>query len=317
MKKLLFLINPISGKTEGQKIQEKLPSILSRYLSQDQYDIVLTEPNMLDRLSSLSPDYDTLLAAGGDGTISNVIHAMACLKRKHKIGLIPMGTGNDLARSLGFLAIEDRSLENRIKIILRGNTKKVDILEINNRYVCINYLGLGNDARILNDFNGLRMNPANRYLFSGSMGKGVYAFAGLKSLNYKIAAGAKLSCKTHKNKEKQLDFNSEIRAILISNITSYGGGTNPSSLAQTDDGFFEVTVIKNIKEWVLLHLARFTKKPLNIICPEIDQIQTDRVEISLPKTTFCQIDGEIIDGLSGTEKKITVEVKSSVDMIVP
>jgi len=91
----------------------------------------------------------------------------------------------------------------------------------------------------------------------------------------------------------------------------------PSSKARTDDKVFEVTIIKSIKEWAALHLSRFTKKQLNIICPEVDQIQTDKVEILLPETAFCQVDGETIEGLSQTEKKITVKIKSQVDIIVP
>ena len=90
-----------------------------------------------------------------------------------------------------------------------------------------------------------------------------------------------------------------------------------SSKARTDDRIFEVTIIKSVKEWAALHLSRFAKKQLDIICPEVDQIQTDRVEISLPETTFYQADGEIIESLSQTEKKIIVKIKSYVDIIVP
>ncbi len=315
MKKLLFLINPVSGKTEGQKVTERIHSILSRYLSRNQYDIVFTEPDIKDQLAGISPHYETLVVAGGDGTLSNLVHAMVTLGRKHKIGMIPLGTGNDFARSLGLMTAE--GLETHVNTVLKGNAKQVDVLEVNNRYTCINYFGMGNDAGILSDFEEIRKDVSNQYLFRMGMGKLVYAFAGARHLNDKIPPGAAISCRSHNNEEIQLNLNSEIRAILISNITSYGGGTSPSSMAQTDDGLFEVTVIKNIKEWAFLHLARFTGKPANIICPGIKQFQTDRAEVLLPEETFCQVDGEIIEGLSEKAKKFTIRIKSQVDMIVP
>lgn len=318
MKKLLFLINPLSGKTEGQKIEGKLIPILKNHLPSKEYDIVATEPDMLNQLSHIRTDYEKVVAAGGDGTIANIIQVMVSLGWKQKIGIIPLGTGNDLARSLGLLKTSySDGLESLIKIILKGKTKQLDILEVNNWYTCINYFGVGSDAGILRDFEGIRKDVSNQYLFRWGMGKLVYAFLGLRHLNDKISPGTEFLFRSENNKEVYKCFDSGICAILISNISSYGGGTCPSSKAQIDDGLFEVTVIKNIKEWVLLHLARFTGKPVNIICPGINQFQTDRVELSFPESTFCQIDGEIISGLSETKKKITVRVKSQVDMIVP
>ena len=318
MKKLLLLTNPLSGKREGQKIKEKLFSILKNHLSSKEYDIVATEPDMKDQLSNICTDYEKVVAAGGDGTISNIIQAMAVLGWKQKVGIIPLGTGNDLARSLGILeTAETGGLESLIKIILKGKTKQLDILEVNNKYICVNYFGPGNDAAILNDFNAFRTNESNRLIFKYSLGKAVYAFAGVKRFNYKIPAGTILSCNRDDSEQIQINFDSSIRAILISNISSYGGGAMLSSKARTDDRVFEVTVIKSIKEWAALHLSRFTKNQLDIVCPRISQIQTDRVEILLPETAFCQVDGEIIEGLSEIEKKIVVKIKSYVDIIVP
>ena len=119
MKKLLLLTNPVSGKTEGQKIKGKLFSILKKHLPSKEYDIVPTELDMKDQLSNISTGYEKVVAAGGDGTISNIIQAMEGLGWKQKIGIIPLGTGNDLARSLGILeAAKNGGLENLIKIIV-------------------------------------------------------------------------------------------------------------------------------------------------------------------------------------------------------
>lgn len=315
MKKLLILINPLSGKTEGQGIQEKLVSTLSRYLPRNRYDIVRTEPDIRKQLKEMSKEYETVVAAGGDGTISGIIHALVTLERDLKIGVIPIGTGNDLARSLGLTAFKD--LEALIKIVLKGKTQKMDVLMVNNEHICVNYTGLGNDARILNDFEKIRQDPQNRYLFRGSMGKAVYAVAGIRSLTHKIPAGVEFSLLTHKNELKKGILETNVRAIIISNINSYGGGTMISSQARTDDGFFEVTVIRNKKEWAMLHLARFFKKPVDRLCPGIVRFQARQADISLPAPTFCQVDGEIMKDISETGKPVSVRVHSQVEMVVP
>jgi len=217
MKKVLFLTNPLSGKVEGKNIKGKLVSILKNHLPANEYDIVATEPDSKGQLSRICPDYEKVVAAGGDGTMSNIIHAMVSLGWKQKVGILPFGTGNDLARSLGILeAAENSGLENLIKIILKGKTTQLDILEVNNKYICVNYFGVGNDAAILNDFNKFRTNESNRLIFKYALGKVVYAFAGIKRLNYKIPAGAALSYGRDDSRQIQINFDSSIRAILLS-----------------------------------------------------------------------------------------------------
>jgi len=315
MKKLLFLINPLSGKTEGRNIHEKLVSILSHHLPRHGYDIVKTEPDIKKQLKDMAEGYETVVAVGGDGTISSVIHTLITLERTSPIGVIPIGTGNDLARSLGLLAIKD--LESLVRVVLKRKTEKVDVLTVNNHYVCVNYMGFGNDARILSDFEKIRRNPANHHLFKGSMGKAVYAFAAIWSLTHKIPRGAELSFVTQKKERQKRVLDTRVRGILISNINSYGGGTIPSSRSRTDDGLFEVTVVRSMKEWAVLHLARVFKKPVNVLCPGMLQFQAMQADISLPAPAFCQVDGEIIGALSETKKTISIRMHSPVEMVVP
>ncbi len=61
------------------------------------------------------------MVAGGDGTVSQVVKVIDRLEKKPKLGIIPIGTGNDLANSIGILHIyESQGLGALLKIILRG-----------------------------------------------------------------------------------------------------------------------------------------------------------------------------------------------------
>src|SRR5215471_2097228 len=67
-----------------------------------------------------------LVVAGGDGTLNEVVNGIASTRRPPKIGILPLGTGNDFARALG-LPI---SLEENIDILRTGKTRAIDIVRV-------------------------------------------------------------------------------------------------------------------------------------------------------------------------------------------
>ena len=69
---------------------------------------------------------DLLIVAGGDGTLNEVVNGTARARRRPRIGIIPLGTGNDFARTLGL----PFSLEQNIDILRAGKTRAVDIVRV-------------------------------------------------------------------------------------------------------------------------------------------------------------------------------------------
>jgi diacylglycerol kinase (ATP) len=67
-----------------------------------------------------------LIVAGGDGTLNEVVNGIAHTPRAPKIGILPLGTGNDFARTLG-LPI---SLDENIEILRAGKTRAIDIVRV-------------------------------------------------------------------------------------------------------------------------------------------------------------------------------------------
>src|SRR6187200_1838584 len=67
---------------------------------------------------------DLVVAAGGDGTLNEVINGIARHADQIQIGLVPLGTGNDFARTL---ALPD-SIEDCIQILRTGNTRAIDLV---------------------------------------------------------------------------------------------------------------------------------------------------------------------------------------------
>ena len=67
-----------------------------------------------------------IVAAGGDGTLNEVVNGIVRAAHRPRIGLLPLGTGNDFARTLGL----PFSVEENIDILRAGKTRAVDIVRV-------------------------------------------------------------------------------------------------------------------------------------------------------------------------------------------
>jgi diacylglycerol kinase (ATP) len=72
---------------------------------------------------------DLMVAAGGDGTLNEVVNGIAANGDKVRLGLLPLGTGNDFARTLNLPS----SVEDNIDILLSGETRPIDLVSIKSR----------------------------------------------------------------------------------------------------------------------------------------------------------------------------------------
>jgi diacylglycerol kinase (ATP) len=70
-----------------------------------------------------------IVVAGGDGTLNEVVNGVAETRNPTRIGLVPLGTGNDFARTLGL----PFSIEDNVKILRSGKTRAIDIVRVSGR----------------------------------------------------------------------------------------------------------------------------------------------------------------------------------------
>ena len=318
MKKILFLINPVSGKLVGQSLNDCIISELSGVIERDHYDIEYSEKDIERQCKNLLSKYEIVVVASGDGTISQVVKVIARLEKKPKLGIIPIGTGNDLANSVGVLHVyKSQGLGALLRMILKHKIAKLDILSLDNNFLFTNYLGIGSDAKISIDFNRLRCKPVFRKICRCISNKAFYGLLILKNIFYRVPFDIKINYQNEHSKTESITINKGLCEILITNTKVYAGGVELSSSCRMDDGKFEVTVIRGMWEWIQLFFALLLKKPLDTITQNLMQFQTDRLELNFTGDTFCQVDGDKYDSLSKGEKKLLVTIVSSCEMIVP
>jgi YegS/Rv2252/BmrU family lipid kinase len=130
MKSVCFIYNPTSGHEE---IKYRIDSI--EHTLKLNFEHVVMYPTKGERdatyyMLSNAHEFDVVIAAGGDGTIHEVVNGIAPHSKRPILGIIPSGTTNDIAASYGISNV----LEEALSIIIEGHTEKVDIGKINERY---------------------------------------------------------------------------------------------------------------------------------------------------------------------------------------
>lgn len=142
----MFLINPISGTKSKKNIPEKIAG----YFKNSSFEIEIrttSKPGDGFEIAAAEKDnFSAIVAVGGDGSINEIgsalIHSNCCL------GVIPAGSGNGLARSLGIPIKIDKALER----IFRFDPKVIDAGKVN-EHVFLCTAGFGFDAQIAARFD--------------------------------------------------------------------------------------------------------------------------------------------------------------------
>jgi diacylglycerol kinase (ATP) len=217
--KSLIVVNPVSGKIDKTNIDFSKYFLNCKIINWEFPD---TDISKVVKEELQKEKYNNIIVAGGDGTVNKV--AQIIVNTNYTLGIIPLGSGNGLARHLGI----PMNVEKSIKIILGGNNKKIDACKINDIFFfCTS--GVGFDAHIGN-------------LFATSKTRGFKTYL-------KITLNQFLK---YKDQEYELLFDGKSitnNAFLVTfaNANQYGNNTFIAPLADISDGKIDVTIIKPFK----------------------------------------------------------------------
>ncbi|MFF5383089.1 diacylglycerol/lipid kinase family protein [Pedobacter suwonensis] len=217
---ILFIINPISGGRGKRRI----PDFIDKYLNKEKFSPNFVFSEYVGHASELADEaatknFDVIVAAGGDGTINEV--ATKVLKHQKILGILPLGSGNGLARFLNI----SKNLRYALSIINDFKIDKIDTAEFNKKCF-FNLAGMGFDAHLSAVFSKDKKRGLSGYVKLGF--KEVFNY---KPQIYQLD----IDDKTYTRKAF---------AISIANSSQYGNDVYIAPNASVKDGLLDVCIIK-------------------------------------------------------------------------
>ena len=270
-RKYLTIINPNSGTSRKTSIPELAYNILSENGSELYFVYTNEQGHVAQIIDDVATQgFDVVIGVGGDGTINEVADAVR--PTDMTMGIIPMGSGNGLARSLDIPMDPEAALE----VIRKGYIKRIDCCEANGVPFFVTF-GVGFDAQVTASYDQKSFRGPLSYVLST-----VDQFIKHKSSLYRL----------HLNGEVI-----EQKAFLVTcaNADQYGNNAIIAPEAELDDGLFDVVVIRNMS------LLKAPQVAINLFTKNINEsasidiYRTDHLIIEREEADYAQVDGELLE----------------------
>lgn len=284
MKPIVVILNPRARSEKAKSLVEEVTRL------SDNVILRLTEKAGEARemaARAVEEGFEKIVAAGGDGTINEVVNGLA--GSKAALGLLPLGTMNVFACELGVPA---NRLRKCWQIIEAGHVRSIDLARANHCYF-VQLAGIGLDAQVVQE---------TTWELKKSIGP----------LSYLVNA-AQIAAR----KPPQLVIESPERTdkgsfVLIGNGRYYGGPFAIFKDARIDDGLLDVLIFKNLG---YLDIARYLQAIIfgtHTKLADVEYFQTPRVTVRSKEKVLVEVDGEVIGSVPVTfrvsSKKLRVIV---------
>ena len=267
-KKIVFIINPISGTIK----KDEIPLMISEEIDADLFDITILHTEYRGHGCELARNYlekgyDYIVAVGGDGTVNEVareiIHSTASL------GIVPIGSGNGLARHMNIPM-------NPRKAIAQINHSESILIDygIVNKQPFFCTCGTGFDAYVSTEFAKGKSRGIMSYIE-----KMITGYFNYKSQNYHLLG-------------KGIDLKTKAFVMTFANASQWGNNAYIAPQASIQDGKIDISIMSRFPVIAIptLALQLFTKTIDNDIF--MTTLRTDEITLYREESGPFHYDGE-------------------------
>ena len=276
-KRILLIYNPHA--CSGKSITH-LPDILE-YFKQSGIRVDVHETNgqgdAIRIATKARTTYGLVVAAGGDGTINEVINGMVSNKTSTQpiLGIIPLGTENVLAQELGIPLDPAKACEH----IIRGTTRTVDLGRAHcngkKRYFII-AAGIGFDAHVASSIN-----PELKKL----LGSAAYVLTGLRELFKYTPSNLRV-------KMDGVEYNGYF--AIIGNAKLYGGKAMLTHKADMTDGLLDACILQSRDIFNFIKFLFGVAIRQHDYFEDVVYVHTKKIRIESDKPVLAHVDCEIL-----------------------
>jgi len=290
LKKARIIYNPTSGR---EAFKKELPTVLERF-EQAGYETSAhaTTPEEGDTIKAakyaVDRGYDVIVAAGGDGTINEVINGIAGEEKRPKLGIIPTGTTNDFARAL-FIP---RNIEKAVDIILADQSMFLDIGKVNEHYF-MNIAGGGRLTELTYEV------PTGLKTMIGQLAyyiKGIEMLPSLRPIRAKIEYDGNV-------------IDEDLMLFLVANTNSVGGFEKLAPDAKLNDGYFDLLILRKTNLAEFIRIATMALRGNHLGDDNIIYAKAKNIKVTPEQKMQLNIDGEYGGLLPGEFKNLQQHIE--------
>ena len=288
---VVFVVNPKAGTHSKSSIIDQINRCLDKSIID--HTILYTEsPGHGYQIAkeAVRSQVTAVIAVGGDGTMNEC--ASALINSSTSLGLVPIGSGNGLARDLGY----SMNIRQSVEVINRGNEIIIDCGLANDRYFFCT-AGIGFDAEVSKKFQDQSIRGFQGYIKTA-----------LREL-------VSYQCQIYDIMFDESEIQVKAFSVTFANVCQFGNNAYISPEADPSDGLIDLCIVKEFpKHHAPVMVTRlFTrsihKSPYTIIH------RAKKVRITCPDQSHFHLDGEAID-LSGKHLNIRI-VPKALKVLVP
>jgi diacylglycerol kinase (ATP) len=267
-----LIVNPAAGRGG---FRAKIPALLEIFRARGIATVFQTaaagEEAALT-LRAIRAGATTIVAVGGDGTCTRIGDAIVRSNSSCRLAVVPSGTGNDFAKSLGVDKLPPKEIAD---LVVRGNASRIDVAQADGLYF-LNSCGFGFDASVLEASNQIRF----------LKGDAIYIYAALRQLFSYRGIEVSVSGVPGVGRDSML-------MLTVSNGRWLGGAFKIAPRASLVDGKLDVCVFRdsNLIERVRLFVGALRGTHLEM--PSVESARVQRLTLSFRTNPSMEMDGEL------------------------
>jgi diacylglycerol kinase (ATP) len=275
--KSCFLVNPTAGRGAAR---EKLERIKGQPSGLDVTKVFQTTAPGDERrqaFAAIDEGFETIIVIGGDGTCAGVASAILERRAQCRLSVIPAGTGNDFAKTLGVTRFEPLQI---CQLATRGSATRIDVGMVDGKYF-LNSCGFGFDASVLEATKRVRFLKGNA----------VYIWSALAQLFTYRGIGISLDPPTNPR---------TMLMLTVSNGRFLGGAFHIAPFASVLDGELDIGLFGDISPIGRVRVFVGAFRGTHLGLPSVESRRAKNVTLRFSQPPLMEVDGELRHARSST-----------------
>lgn len=272
-----FILNPSANRTRAQKAEDWLRQHVNTYWPGSKILVTSSKSDINRAVKEAASEFDVIIACGGDGTVNETFSSIVDLLVDYPnliAGVLPMGSGNDFAKSVG-LSIDPHHAIEQLK---SNKVESIDYVTYRTNQgsgFMFNTMNLGLGGQI-------NWEAAKVKKLKGPL---IYVYAALRSLMKVVACDIKLNLDEKSTSESMV-------MLTVANGAVEGGNFKVAPAAKNTDGVLEVVTVRPLNALLLLPLL-----PLFLVAKQhwysiVSFRKCKKLQLTSNKAVPLHVDGE-------------------------